>query len=169
MGSQGAASQVQSKKKKLPSREHHNINPAEIDRKNCTFNTRSFMIRYCEEEVSSFSENSIWTLYIGRTERHLPLQGGARHRKRHNKLRLLLRNRAHVLRFAKPRRPRQVPTPTVPERTRPGGGVQVHEHLEVPAQAPGRGYLRVRADCLRRAALLHGLSYDSFGYAWFQV
>jgi len=42
---------VQPKKKKMASREHHCINPAEIDRKNCTFNTRSFMIRYCEEEV----------------------------------------------------------------------------------------------------------------------
>lgn len=51
MGSQGGASQVQPKKKKMASREHHCINPAEIDRKNCTFNTRSFMIRYCEEEV----------------------------------------------------------------------------------------------------------------------
>ena len=31
--------------------DHHNILPANIDKENMKFNTRAFMIRYCEEEV----------------------------------------------------------------------------------------------------------------------
>ena len=31
--------------------DHHNILPATIDKENMKFNTRAFMIRYCEEEV----------------------------------------------------------------------------------------------------------------------
>jgi len=31
--------------------DHHNITPASIDKSLFSFNTRAFMIRYCEEEV----------------------------------------------------------------------------------------------------------------------
>ena len=46
MGGQNA--QKQRKKRNL---EHHNIIPAQIDKGMFTFNSRAFMIRYCEEEV----------------------------------------------------------------------------------------------------------------------
>ena len=38
-------------KKKRKNLDHHNILPAVIDKENMKFNTRAFMIRYCEEEV----------------------------------------------------------------------------------------------------------------------
>ena len=31
--------------------DHHHLLPAAIDKENMKFNTRAFMIRYCEEEV----------------------------------------------------------------------------------------------------------------------
>jgi hypothetical protein len=37
--------------KKKRNLEHHNIMPAQIDKSLFAFNTRAFMIRYCEEEV----------------------------------------------------------------------------------------------------------------------
>jgi hypothetical protein len=53
MGTQGGTSMIANRKKKQPSREHHNINVASIDKAKFSFNTRTFMIRYCEEEVRS--------------------------------------------------------------------------------------------------------------------
>lgn len=38
-------------KKKRKNLDHHNILAANIDKENLKFNTRAFMIRYCEEEV----------------------------------------------------------------------------------------------------------------------
>jgi hypothetical protein len=37
--------------KKRRNLDHHSIIPAQIDKALNTFNTRAFMIRYCEEEV----------------------------------------------------------------------------------------------------------------------
>lgn len=44
----GANAAKQRKRKNL---DHHNIIPASIDKENLKFNTRAYMIRYCEEEV----------------------------------------------------------------------------------------------------------------------
>jgi len=38
-------------KKKRKNLDHHNILPASIDKENLKFNSRAFMIRFCEEEV----------------------------------------------------------------------------------------------------------------------
>jgi len=38
-------------KRKRKNLDHHNILSANIDKENLKFNTRAFMIRYCEEEV----------------------------------------------------------------------------------------------------------------------
>jgi hypothetical protein len=38
-------------KRKKKNLDHHNILPASIDKENLKFNTRAFMIRFCEEEV----------------------------------------------------------------------------------------------------------------------
>jgi hypothetical protein len=40
-----------SSKRKRKNLDHHNILPGVIDKENMKFNTRAFMIRYCEEEV----------------------------------------------------------------------------------------------------------------------
>jgi len=52
-GSKGAQSTTDSAppKKKRKNLDHHNIMPATLDKENFKFNTRAFMIRYCEEEV----------------------------------------------------------------------------------------------------------------------
>jgi hypothetical protein len=39
------------KTRKRKNLDHHNILPASIDKENFKFNTRAYMIRYCEEEV----------------------------------------------------------------------------------------------------------------------
>ncbi len=48
---QGASSGPGGKKKTKRNLDHHNIIPANIDKNLHAFNTKSFMIRYCEEEV----------------------------------------------------------------------------------------------------------------------
>lgn len=42
---------VEAQKKKKKNLDHHNILPASLDKENFKFNSRAFMIRYCEEEV----------------------------------------------------------------------------------------------------------------------
>jgi hypothetical protein len=38
-------------KKKKKNLDHHNVLPASIDKENMKYNSRAFMIRFCEEEV----------------------------------------------------------------------------------------------------------------------
>ena len=45
-----SSSQVASKRKRK-NLDHHNILPATLDNENMKFNSRAFMIRFCEEEV----------------------------------------------------------------------------------------------------------------------
>ena len=50
--SQQSTAQNQTKpKKQRKAQDHHNIFPATLDQESLSFNTRSFMIRYQEEEV----------------------------------------------------------------------------------------------------------------------
>ena len=51
-GANAAAGHKLKKKRNL---EHHSVIPAQIDKDLYTFNTRAFMIRYCEEEVIAAS------------------------------------------------------------------------------------------------------------------
>ncbi|CDW80262.1 serine [Stylonychia lemnae] len=51
LGNQLGNAQQLMKQRKKRNQDHHNVIPAQIDKGLFTFNTRGFMIRYCEEEV----------------------------------------------------------------------------------------------------------------------